>query len=438
MKRYRCSGAPRVLLVVVAVLCWSMPATSVAADSPISVVEQSTENHFPDELLWHITVRSEASQITRIKLVFGTRGNRSPTSVPLSFEPATEVSVQHRWYTKYRDVPPGAPILFHWVIGDAAGNELVSEEQIVYYDDIRFSWQQLANEQVALFWYEGDQAFGQELFGLANEAIERLATEIGARPAFQVRIVIYPSEETFFSAFPRMQEWVGGRAFSEMGLTVQIISPETSMGWSETSRGWPETSRGWSETSPWPRQVIPHEIAHLLFYQATYHPLSDPPAWLNEGLAQHCELVSHAHQEKLVRDAARHDSLLPLPYLTGSFGSDPEQVSLAYAQSLSMVEYALRRFGPEGMAALMAAYREGQPTRQAMPAAWGVSQEAFYEQWKAATLTAEEAMPLDTVSPAAVLQRALLVFGLTICCCSTSLLTVAVVVGVLLFKPREM
>ncbi|MBC8448248.1 MAG: hypothetical protein H8D78_10895 [Chloroflexi bacterium] len=418
MKCCERSGALRILLVVVAVLCWSIAVLPAAADGSISVVEQSTENHFPDELLWHITARSTAGEITLIKLVFGTRGDGSPTSAPLPFEPAREVAAQHRWYTKYRQVPPGAPILFHWVIRDAAGNELITEEQVVHYDDVRFSWQQLENEQVALFWYEGDEAFGQELFDLANEAIERLSAEIGAQLAFQVRIVIYPTQEEFFSAFPRMRDWVGGRAFSDMGLTVQIISPDAGR--------------------YWPRRVIPREIARLLFYQATYHPLSDPPAWLSEGLAQHSELVSHAQDENMVRDAARRDDLLPLLYVTGSFGPDAEQVSLAYAQSLSMVEYALQRFGPDGMAALMAAYREGQPTGEAMPTAWGVSQAEFYEQWKAATLAAAaEAGPLDVVDAVPAPRQALLAVGLMVCCCSTSLLAVAVVAGVLLFRSRQ-
>ena len=232
--------------------------------------------------------------------------------------------------------------------------------------------------------------------------------------AFQVRIIIYPSQEEFFSAFPRMRDWIGGRAFPEMGLTVQIISPRSSREW-------------------W-RDVVPHEIAHLLFHQATDHPLADPPAWLNEGLAVHSEFTSHEELHNLVRRAARRDELLPLAYVTGSFGPDHAQVSLAYAQSLSMVEYALDRFGPEGMAALMAAYREGKPTRQAMPEAWGVSQEEFYEEWKAAIVAAakEGESPDQDIRPAS--PQPLLIMGLAICCCSTSLIAIIVVATALLSR----
>lgn len=400
------------------VLLWGMTAAPGAADGPITVVEQGTENHFPDELLWHLTARSTAGEITYIKLIYGLRGETSLTTVPFQFEPAREVTVRHRWYTKHLSVPPGAPILYHWVIRDVAGNELVTPEHIFYYDDVRFPWQHLENKQVALFWYEGDEAFGQELFDLANAAIERLSAEIGTQLTYQVRIVIYPSEEAFFSAFPRMRDWIGGRAFPRMGLTVQIIRPDFT-------------------TRNWRRRVIPHEIAHLVFHQATDHPLADPPAWLNEGLAVHSEFASHDELRSMVRRAARRGELLPLPYVTGSFGPDHAQVSLAYAQSLSMVEYALERFGPEGMAALMAAYRQGKPTREAMPAAWGMSQEEFYEEWKAVTTAAAREQDPRGVDAFATPRKVLLTVGLMVCYCSTTLLVVILIAAVLLLRPRD-
>lgn len=402
------------VLLLMAVLCWSTTALPAVADGSISIVEERQENHFPNELIWHLTAHSTAGDITSIKLVFAKRGDTSLTSAPLQFEPAREVAAQHRWHTKYLSVPPGAPILFHWVIRDAVGNERVTEERVLYYDDLRFPWNRLENEQVALFWYEGDNSFGQELFDLANEAVERLSAEIGAQLAFQVRIVVYPGQEEFFSAFPRMRDWIGGRAFPKMGLTVQIISPDSNRDW-------------------W-QGVIPHEIAHLLFHQATDHPFADPPAWLNEGLAVHSEAVSHDEQESMVRRAARGGELLPLPYVTGSFGPDHAQVSLAYAQSLSMVEYALERFGPEGMAALMVAYREGKPTREAMPATWGMSQEEFYAEWKTATTAAAAEADLRGLGGSPSERTTLLTVGLMVCCCSTSLLVVAAGAAVLLFR----
>jgi hypothetical protein len=93
-------------------------------------------------------------------------------------------------------------------------------------------------------------------------------------------------------------------------------------------------------TAKWIQAVIPHEIAHLFFYQITHNPLaSGPPTWLNEGFAQYHEFVSHADELAWVRRVAQSSELIPLRLASGSFSGDNERIALLYAESLSAVTF---------------------------------------------------------------------------------------------------
>ena len=114
----------------------------------------------------------------------------------------------------------------------------------------------------------------------------------------------------------------------------------------------------------------------------TFHRRSNPPTWLNEGVAQYNESGIHRATLRDVETAANRGDLIPLSALEVGFGYFNEaRTRLAYAEALSAVTYLVETYGDAGLAALLAAYREGMVTREAFPAALAVTPGEFEAGW---------------------------------------------------------
>jgi hypothetical protein len=406
------------LLVALLALSLCLPfAQTVRADAPIRVLSSTTRNNFPVELFFDIEALDEASAIVSIQLSYRMRGQGSETIAPVEFEPGRRVEAQYRWRTERITIPPGIPIEYHWEVKDQAGNRLRTEPQVVFYDDVRFDWQVLENGDVAVFWYGGGEGVGQRLFDAAVAALERLSASTKTSLESALRIVVYASEDDFRSAFPYLNEWVGGRAFTEAALIVLYAESDAAgMAWTV-------------------EQGIPHEVSHILFHQATDHAYSFPPTWLNEGLAMYNENVSHGSELALVRRAAQRGELLSLAQISGGFPPDPDVARLSYAESLTTVQFILERYGPEGMAALLEAFREGKTTEEAVRQVFGLSLQQFEEQWReyvTGMAGAVESEPLYVPREVPRLSLVWLLGGL--CCTSVLALTALAFLALVLFR----
>ena len=84
----------------------------------------------------------------------------------------------------------------------------------------------------------------------------------------------------------------------------------------------------------------------------------------------------------LVEEAARQDRLIPLRALSASFPSDTDLALLSYAESLSIVEFILERYGEEGLSALVDTFAEGETAEVGVHKALGISLEALEEEWR--------------------------------------------------------
>ena len=339
-----------------------IPFSVVSAQegNTIQVISSDVENNFPDSLTFHIFVQSE-KPITRIKLYYRLQGDISPQSQPLDFDPAESVNTSYTWDTSKITVAPSAPIIYYWQILDEEGNRLTTPETLVYYDDLRFAWKELSSSEITLRWYEGDDEFGETVFRTAELALEQMKEQTDQELDFPVFILLYANEEDFESWHYFVQDWVGGQAFSALGITAQIVPPATS--------------------SAWINDVIPHEIAHLFFYQIIKANVNSWPTWLNEGFAQYYEFSSNAEAITRVASAAQKGEIIPLALISGSFGSDPDYVYLAYDESYTVVLYIVDTWGYEGVQDLITNFREGKNYRSAIEDAFGVTWEEFEAGW---------------------------------------------------------
>lgn len=397
-------------------LCLIAPRTA-EADGPIQLLSSTTRNGFPVELFFDIAVADDESPIVSIQLIFRQRGEPSETFARLDFDPGRRVEATYRWNTKNISVPPGIPIEYHWVIVDEVGNQLRTDPETVYYDDVRFSWHVLENDEVAVFWHAGGEQVGQKLFDSAVAALQRLSEATGAAVEYPIRIIMYANREAFRSAFPYLNQWVGGEAFSRASVIVGYAEPGGS-------------SLNWAV-----EQVIPHEISHVLFFQATFHPHSFPPRWLNEGLAILNEARSHSEEMALVRQAVQRGELLSLAEISGGFPADEQKATLSYAESLSVVGFILERYGADAMAAFLEAFKDGKATEAAVDHAFGLSLEEFENAWGEylSQLSPPETQlpPLPVRIPRSFVPT---LFGGGLLCCAGVFFVIVLVLGLVVSK----
>jgi tetratricopeptide (TPR) repeat protein len=108
--------------------------------------------------------------------------------------------------------------------------------------------------------------------------------------------------------------------------------------------------------------ILTHELLHAMLAQATN---DSAPHWFQEGLAQRVEMVDMQRNAFNMYD---DDRLLSISLLDAVLrGSpDPEMVSESYIVSQTIIRYIETTYGTKGIATMIAAFRDGATTEEAI------------------------------------------------------------------------
>jgi hypothetical protein len=336
----------------------------VQAQEGISALS-TTDVQFPTELTFNLRAES-AADITQIFLRY--KVNRITTVtvtsvVQLEFDPAPLVEASWTWQMKkmLSNLPPGTEIQYSWRIQDASGYQLETAWETVQFNDDRYSWDILTEGNVTLFWYKGGSSFARELLDAANRALERLARDTGAHLERPVSVYVYASSKELRDARVYPQEWTGGLAFPEYSIIALGVEP-SDLAWGE--------------------RVTRHELAHLVTYQITFNPYADIPTWLDEGLSTYAEGDLRADFKYALDSAIAQDSLIPLRTLSSNFPVDYDEAMLSYAESYSLAEFLIDRYGSEKMLQLLSIFKQGSSYDDALLEAYGFDTAGLEEQWR--------------------------------------------------------
>jgi hypothetical protein len=118
-----------------------------------------------------------------------------------------------------------------------------------------------------------------------------------------------------------------------------------------------------------------------VFDTAVSNPYRFPPRWLNEGLAVYLSEGYTGSDRQRVAGAVRSGDLIPLDALGGQFPTDADKTYLAYAESVSAIDYLVRTDGRDALLALVKAYRDGVTDDEAFSRALGRDLAAFQDGW---------------------------------------------------------
>ncbi|GIK43316.1 MAG: hypothetical protein BroJett011_71490 [Chloroflexota bacterium] len=338
----------------------------VAAQEAIQVVDQSVDANFRDHITFTLNAKS-TTEIIEVDLLYQVVGQLASSRNGAEFTPGTSINAEFKIdQTKPENyMPPGTELNYWWKIVDADGNELRTEKQRYLYLDNRYEWQTLENERLTLYWYEGDDSFGQALFNRANVALDTLASDVGISLKDPIKIFIYASHQDLLRALSsNAQEWTGGQAMTTFGVVVIGVPPSQL---------------------DWGLRATTHEMSHLVIHQATDNPFRGLPRWLDEGIA-----VYNEDTEKLIDDfapifddAVQRNELMTLRTLSSPFPADPMLANLAYGQSGAVVKFIIETYGPEKMAKLLSIFAEGSLDDEALQEALGVDTDGLDNAFRA-------------------------------------------------------
>jgi len=202
----------------------------------------------------------------------------------------------------------------------------------------------------------------KELTEGVESRLSRVKLEVDIPEERKPKVYVYPSAEELRGAVLFTQEWTGALAFTDYNIILIPVGPDNL---------------------EWAKRTLAHEITHLLVREATFGPFGDIPTWLNEGLAQYAEGEMEDYQSEILKDAIKEDKLISVRSLCSSFPADPDQASLAYAQSLSLVSYLVETYSWADMRELLAVFKEGSTYDNALQMVYSFDISGLEERWRA-------------------------------------------------------
>ena len=344
----RLAGA--VLLVLVAT---GAPARPVAAFDGFG--ELSADSSYGAGI--EFVVELAGAPPDRLELLLRTPGDPGWFVVPVE---ASGGRARHLWDTSVDHLTPNTEITYRWRATDAAGETTVSEEATVRYVDDRpgLEWQRRQLGEATVHWYGG--AEGQALrFGeLVAQGVARSEELLGTRLAGPVDVFVYDSREDFFGALgPGAREWTGAAAFDQLRTIFMWLG---------------------GGSADYLERAMVHEVAHIVFHDATDNPYHEPARWLNEGIATWSETSSADGERGIVELEASGGGLFAFEAITEQFPIGERGGRLSYAQGTTMIDLIVRDHGEAALARLAAAYRDGASDAEALEAATGMPAEELY------------------------------------------------------------
>jgi hypothetical protein len=301
--------------------------------------------------------------VKRLEALVATGGDTqtSVTDVPVPAAGATTLS--YHLAVQPGDIIPNTVLQRSFRITLADGTQEEGPVATVRYRDTRFAWKTLVGQYVTVHWTQGDDAFGRRAMAIGDKAIADVSALLGVTETAPIDFFIYPDPTTFYDVLgPAVRENVGGVAFPGIRTLLADIAPT-------------------AVNDPWVGIVIPHELTHLVFGTATDNPYHQPPHWLNEGLAVYLSQGYVAGDRSSVAQAAADGSIMPLTAIDGQFPTTQERFSLAYAESVSAIDYLIRTYGQDALVKLIRSYANGVSDDAAFSSALGVNVAGFETGW---------------------------------------------------------
>jgi len=294
----------------------------------------------------------------RLELLLRTPGDGGWFVAPVS---AGGTAATYVWDTSVDHVTPNTLVTYRWR-ATQDGTVTLSDEATIRYEDDRpaLEWQRAQLGEATVHWYGDAEAQARRFGEVTALGVARSEELLGTRLAGPVDVFVYATHEDFFGALgPGAREWTGAAAYSELRTIFMYLG------------GGPDEA--------YLERAMVHEVAHVVFHDATDNPYHEPARWLNEGIATWSEASNADSERAIVEIEASGGGLFAFEAITEQFPIGERGGRLSYAQGTTMIDLIVSRYGEEALARIAAAYRDGASDAQALEAGTGVAADELYE-----------------------------------------------------------
>lgn len=354
------------LWIVLALLVAVLPAPVIAQSTPepaldVAFGQQSATSDFPKGITFSLDYSTDVP-IERAELLYSYAFDRTLNLITAPLPDPTAQSVSYFLDLRIYYLPPGLDVTYYWRLTGADGSVAETAPATVTWLDSRFNWTTIETSDVRVSTYDGDAAFAQAILDSAQAAVERVQSDLNVKLDQQIRIWSYTSTNDFSGTqAPNTEQWLAGVAFPDLKLILAVLPTGNT---AEVGR------------------VVPHEIAHQVVHQAVDNPFSDLPTWLDEGVAVSYQDNGNEGFQAMVQKAADQGALFSIRALNSGFPYNAGSATLSYAESFSIVNFIKAKWGDEGLARLINAYKEGISNDDAAKQALGVDLTELDALWK--------------------------------------------------------
>ena len=169
--------------------------------------------------------------------------------------------------------------------------------------------------------YDQDDAYSSELVlhSLIN-AYNQLAYDFGWYESSEFTVILYSHED--FTNILNVPSWAAAIYDGKIRIPFNYASLDIDE----------------------LESIIRHELTHAILHRIAGNKV---PAWLHEGIAQYKDGVNDSDVKKALKEAVLNNRMIPISELQAGFGNikDTAQVKVAYAESLSFIEYLINNYG---------------------------------------------------------------------------------------------
>lgn len=337
------------LLILLACLVVTQP---VAAQDIPNFMQVSAEHDFGQQVI--LRAKIEAGQGVRQAQAFlRAEGDNHTITFPAEIDENGNLLARHD--INQGRLRPFATVSYWFRIFLADQTTVDSPQYSFEYNDNRFFWQNLQDDQIIIHWYAGDLSFGQDALDSARAGLAYTSQLLNAQLSQPVDIYIYADATDMRATIDASgQAWVAGHASPDLRLALVSIPPGSDQILSMERK-------------------IPHELAHILTYEVTGDDYQRQPMWLREGIATVSEIYPSPDYQRSLDFAVEKENLLYFSNLCGDFPADASSRFLAYAQSESFTRYLVEQYGTSGLGRLIQAYNDGLGCEQGFQKALGRS-----------------------------------------------------------------
>ena len=327
------------------------------AQSDVDVRESSARSDFPNGIVFTLEAASSAG-FDDVRLVYEIAPDGVRATATADCTGGTLVSCTYDLGRSQRNLLiPGAEVTYFWRI-TAAGETQATEPQLIVYEDDRFDFRTVSDGNLTLWWYSGSQDAAERVLAAGRETLDGIGTLLQIDVDFPVKIFYYASASEMAPAI--IPSGVEG-----IVTAGEVFYSDTAM-----------------VSGSAPDEIARHEIAHIVIREAVRGPFGLPD-WLNEGTAVFAQSQPLSDQSRALDSAIQSGDVFSVRSLSSaSSGARPENVSLFYGQSYSLVAFLVESYGPEQFAQLFRTFKEGATTAGALEQVYGFDQDGLENAWR--------------------------------------------------------